>query len=351
MNFQKLLILSILSVFILGNLYSQADPYLINEEIERNIDLALDFFSSGEYEKAIDILNDVLEIDPTNKRATDLIDSITELYNMEINSNDEEEQSYITEKPDFSINDPQEDSSAENSEEDLEKPDFSVRDDEDRLKQPEENRTVFELSLTPSLILPWNIGEDSVVFPDESDYSGSFAVKADYFLNVWDRILGFSGAYSLFLLYPEAESFASDQLHIIDAMVNFRTYFSETYDTKIIFKLALGYRGYFSNGYDFYSIDRDYLNGFNMGINLEAPLLYLFWDQEFFKRLVFDVDMNLNLLFFPELNTLNLFDFKITGEVRFNNFSAGVHFGAYSFITPEDVKYLWMTGLSINLYF
>lgn len=349
MKANKYLIISILFILFVSNLYSQVDPYLINEEIELNIDKALDLFSSGEYDQAIIILKEVLTIDPTNKRASDLIESITELYLMEVNTDENQEQSYITEKPDFRINDPFDESSRENNEDELEKPDFSVRDENDQLRQPEESRTVFELSLSPNLVLPWQIGVDSVVFPEESNYSGSFSVKADYFLNFWDRIFGISGAYSIFLLNPEEGGFASDQLHVIDAMVNFRTFFSETYDSRIIFKLALGYRGYFSNGYNFYSIDKNFLNGFNMGLNLEAPLLYLFWDVDFFKRIVFDVDMN--LLFFPELNTLNLFDFKINGEIRFNNFSTGIHFGAYSFITPETVEYLWMTGLSINFYF
>jgi hypothetical protein len=328
-------------------LHSQADPYFLEEDIEEIINQALDFFSNGEYLKAIEILSSVLLVEPANKRASDLIKSIGELYEMEIDSSDGTGQDYITERPDFSINDPLK--KEEPADEDLEKPDFSVRDDEDNLLLPEHTRTVLEFSLSPNLVLPWEIGEESVVFPDESDYAGSFNAEVDFFFNSWNRIFGISGAYSLFLLNPDEEEFASNQLHVFDAMFNFRTFFSETVDSKIIFKLALGYRGYFSRGYDFYTIDRTFLNGFNMGINLEAPLLYLFWEEEFLKRLVFDVDMN--LLFFPEVNTLNLIDFTVNSSLRFNHFSAGIHFGAYSVITPDKVEYMWMTGLNINLFF
>ena len=72
-------------------LYSQADPYLLEEEIEENINQALDLFSNGEYLNAIEILSYVLLVEPTNKRASDLIKSIRELYSMEIDSADETE--------------------------------------------------------------------------------------------------------------------------------------------------------------------------------------------------------------------------------------------------------------------
>ncbi|MDA3811932.1 MAG: hypothetical protein PF518_16565 [Spirochaetaceae bacterium] len=328
-------------------LYSQVDSSLKGEEIEVKIDLALDQFSSGEYQNALVTLNDVLKIDPENKRAKDLIKSINELYNMETKGTAaKENESFVAEQPDFHIvNEEKKDE----PEEELDKPDFSVRDENAQLLLPEETRSILEISLSPNLVMPWNIGEDSVVFPIDSGYSMSLNGDINYYFNRWDRILGFNATYSLFLLNTENGGLAHDKLHIVDLLFQFRTFFSETVDTKIIFKFGIGYRGYFANGYQFYTIERSYLNSVNMAINLEAPLLYLFWDREFLKRLVFDIDMN--LLFFPELNTLNLFDFKVSGELRFSHFSVGIHFGAYSIITPEKVEYLWMTGASINLFF
>jgi len=348
MSTLKIVFLTFLFCISSAVLYSQADLYLLDEEIEENISLALDLFSNGQYQEAIEILNSILLVEPANKRASDLMKSIEELYNMEIDSSYESDSVSVTEKPDFNINDPEE---TENpGDEELEKPDFSVREEDDSLLLPEHTRTIFEFSLSPNLVFPWDdIGEESVVFPEESDYSGSLNVESDFFFDMGDRIFGISGAYSIFLLNPAGEEFASNQLHIVDAMFSLRTFFSETVDSKIIFKLGLGYRGYFSSGYDFFSVDRSFLNGFNMGINLEAPLLYLFWDKEFLKRIIFDVDMN--LLFFPELNTLNLFDFKVSSKLRFNHFSAGFHFGAYSVVTPVKVEYLWMTGINVSFNF
>ena len=353
---RKLPFIFLFLLFISINyLAAQVDPYLINDEIDAKIALSLDHFSNGEYDEALALLYQVLDMDPVNKRANDLIESISELYKMEkdTDSEDTEDQEYIISRPDFNINDTTEngqDPEGENQDdENLEKPDFSVRDEDDDLIQPEETRSRFEFSLSPNLVLPWNIGEESVVFPLVSDYSMNINGSLDYYLNFWDRIFGLRAAYSLFLLNPEESELASDLLHVVDIMASFRTFFSESIDTRIILKVALGYRGYFSQGYNFYTINRTYLNGINMGVNLEAPLLYLFWDKEFFKHLIFNADMN--LLFFPEMNTLNLWDFKFNGEYRFKNFSAGIHFGAYSVITPDEVEYLWMTGITFKLFF
>lgn len=347
MRINKNLFLILLILLSTVVLYSQADLFLDDEVIEENINLALDLFSRGEYQKAIDLLNSILLVDPSNERASDLKLSITELYNMEIDSAEEEDQVYVTEKPDFSIAEPEEADIP--VDEELEKPDFSVRKSEEGLILPEHTRTSFEFDVSSNLLLPWSIGEESVVFPEKSNYSGSFQGEVDVFFNIWDRIFGVSGAYSLFLLNPDGGGPAANQLHTVDAVLNFRTFFSEMDDFKIIFKLGVGYRGYFSNGYDFFNINQDYLNGFNMAVNLEAPLLFLFWDEEFLKRIIFDVDMN--LLFFPELKTLNLFDIKISGKLRFDHFSLGLHVGAYSVITQEKAEYLWMTGLNFSLYF
>lgn len=328
-------------------LFSQTDSSMWEGEVEIHINSALDLFSEGEYLRAIAILNNVLLIDPGNQRAADLKESIEELYNMELNIGDEDlVQSYDSERPDFSMNDSDE---LEKQEEELEKPDFSVRSEDDLVIHPEDTRTHFELSLYPNLVLPWDIGEDSVVFPDESGYSASFNVKADLFLKPWHRSFGIAGAYSLFLLGPVNGGFASQKLNVVDAMFTFRTFFLEEIDSKIIFKLGMGYRGYYASGYNFYSLERDYLNGFNMGVNLEAPLLYLFWDKDFLKRIILDLDMN--LLFFPELSSLNLFDFKINMKFRFDHFSTGIHFGAYSVITSDSIQYMWMTGVNINFNF
>lgn len=329
-------------------LFSQTDSTMREGEVEIHINQALDLFSRGEYVQSIALLDNVLLMDPGNQRASDLKESIVELYKLELYATEEDtEQSYNGERPDFSIKESDEPENTED--EKLEKPDFSVRSDEDLIVHPEETRTYFELSLYPNLVLPWDIGEDSVVFPDKSGYSGSFNAKADLFLRPWDRSFGISGAYSLFMLDPAEGGFATNRLNVVDAMFTFRTFFSEEVDSKIIFKLGLGYRGYFSVGYNFYTVERDYLNGFNMGVNLEAPLLYLIWEREFLKRIILDLDMN--LLFFPELSTLNLFDFKINTEFRFGNFSAGIHFGAYSVITDDLIEYMWMTGVNINFYF
>ncbi|MBI9100429.1 MAG: hypothetical protein JEY91_18250 [Spirochaetaceae bacterium] len=344
MSKKRLLTIALVLSFSIHSLIAQMDSYLMEEEIENSINLALDYFSSGQYEQALMTLENVLAIDPVNKRAIDLRTSILELYNIEYNTSEDKGtgEADVTEKPNFTTNDSEE----ENGDENLEKPDFSVREEDSQLVQSEDTRTAFELSLSPNLVLPWSISEESVVFPSESGRSVSFNIEADYYFPAWDRILGLSGVYSLFLLDPEDQGFASSQLHVIDVMIDFRTFFMETPDSKIIFKLGLGYRGYFSRGYEFYSIDLDSLNGFNMGVNIEAPLLFLFWDREALKRLIFDVDIN--LLFFPKISTLNLFDFKITSELQFKYFSAGIHFGAYSVITPVDVEYIWMTGLSFR---
>ncbi len=341
--------LSALILFLFAQgLFSQSDSSMREGEVEIHINQALDLFSRGEYIQAIAILNNVLLLDPGNQRAADLKESIEELYNMELYAEEEDsEQSYYSERPDFSIKDTDELEKPE--EEELEKPDFSVRSEEDQIIHPEDTRTHFELSLYPSLVLPWDIGEDSVVFPDESGYSASFNVKADIFLKPWNRSFGIAGAYSLFLLDPAQGGFASNKLNVVDVMFTFRTFFSEEIDSKIVFKLGMGYRGYYSNGYDFYSVERDYLNGFNMGVNLEAPVFYLFWDREFLKRIILNLDMN--LLFFPELSSLNLFDFKMNTEIRFNHFSTGIHFGAYSVITTDSIQYMWMTGVNFNFYF
>lgn len=350
---KRIALISIFLIFYpLYSLFSQVDPDLVGEEIENNIDRALDFFSDGNYEEALRILNEVLKIDSNNSRTHDLIKSINELYKMEIqtDSTEEIETDFIARRPDFTINDPEEKKTEiiTDSDGELERPDFSVRDENQDLTHPKEKRTQFELSLAPSILFPWDISEESVVFPTTGGYSGNFSAKFDYFFSSWDRIFGYSAMYSLFLLDWEDDGIASDQLHIFDAMVNFRTYFSETVDTRIIFKLSMGYRGYFANGYYFYDIERDYLSGFNMGVNLEAPLLYLFWDNELFKRFIVDFDMN--LLFFPEINTLNLLDFRINGEIRFSNFSMGLHFGSYSVVTTDDIIYLWMGGMNISLF-
>lgn len=346
----------ILSLFflvsILLSLHSQVDPYLTQDEIESSLDRALDTFSSGSYEEALAILNQVLEIDPFNSRAMDLIKSINALYQMEINSEPSEgsDREFITRRPDFNVSEQEKNVSDPVSDplDEHERPDFSIRDDDSDLIHPKETRTKLDFSLYASLLEPWSLSEESVVFPSSGSLTGNLYGKVDYFFDGWDRIFGFSGMYSLFLLDVDDDGLASDQLHVIDAMINFRTFFREEVDTKIIFKLSMGYRGYFSNGYTFYSIDRYDLSGFNMGVNLEAPLLYYFWDYEFFKRLIFDFDMN--LLFFPEINTLNLLDFRLNSELHFSNFSTGVHFGAYSVVTTDDVSYLWMAGVNLSLY-
>lgn len=335
-------------------IYSQIDSSMQESELEVRINRALDYFGEGDYERAITILENVLVIDPDNKRAADLLASIRELYKIETdtgNGNNGADQG-TTERPDFSFQDPQieEDTpdEGEPDEEELEKPDFSIHDEESLLS-PEQTRSIFELSLSPNLVFPWDMGEDSVVFPERGSLSGSFSADIDYFLNAWNRIIGFSGAYSLFLLDPDWGDFPDGQLHVVDALFNFRTFFNEEIDSRIIFKLGIGYRGYFAGGYDFHTIERSWLNGFNMGINLEGPLIYLFVNREGLKRLIFDLDMN--LLFFPEINTLNLFDFRINTRLQLKNFAIGVHFGAYSVITTDDVEYIWMTGMNFSLRF
>ena len=86
-----------------------------------------------------------------------------------------------------------------------------------------------------------------------------------------------------------------------------------------------------------------------MGIALELPILYLFLERDILKRIILDLDMN--LLFFPEFSTLNLFDFTVCGEYRFKHFSAGIQFGAHTVITSEQVVYIWKTGLNFKIYF
>jgi len=48
------------------------------------------------------------------------------------------------------------------------------------------------------------------------------------------------------------------------------------------------------------------------------------------------------------VSTLNLFDFKLEAKYQFDHFAAGLHFGAYSIITPDESKYIWMTGLNFS---
>jgi hypothetical protein len=337
----------LLFLFTVTPLFSQVDTSLLEKEIENKIDEALDFFSEGDYQRSLFLLEQVLDMDPANKRASNLIKSIQELSKIEGESDltEEPQKTFITEKPDFQINNPNDE---EQTEQETLRPDFSVREKDEDVSHPREKRSKLELSLTPSLLLSWNITEDSVVFPSSGSSAGSFNTKLDYYFDAWNKIFGFTGMYTLLMMDIEEDGLSSDQLHIFDAMLNFRTYFREEIDSRIIFKLSMGYRGYFSNGYTFYTVDKDYLNGFNMGVNLEAPLLYLFFENEYMKRIIFDFDMN--LLFFPELNTLNLLDFKLSSELRFKNFSTGVHFGAYSVVTTDDVQYLWMTGFSLNVY-
>lgn len=348
MKISTVLFISIVLLFSSISLFSQTDPYVPFEDIERDIDRALDYFSIGDYETALSILEKVLSMDPLNPRAADLKASIRELYAMESSTTDQEINSEIeeTEKPDFSLNKPEVEENPDA--EDVEKPDFSVRDEGEDILQPKDTRSVLEVSISPNLVFPWDVGEEFVVFPEESGYSAGLRADGNYFFKGWNRIFGFSATYSLFLLDYEEEGFASSFLHVIDGMLSFRTFFLETVDSKIVFKLSLGYRGYFSNGYNFYGIERSFLNGFNMGVNLEAPLIYLFWEREFWKKLVFDVDIN--LLFFPDMNTLNLFDFRVSTEYKLEHFSVGVHFGAYSVITPEKSEYIMMTGMSLNFY-
>lgn len=328
-------------------LYSQTDPPLPEKELDVRIDRALDHFGEGDYEKAISLLENVLVIDPENERASDLLISIRELYEMETGTTGEE--SSLTEKPDFSINDPEIPEEDPQEEEELEKPDFSIRDEDNELIQPVQTRSRFELFLSSNLVFPWDNGEESIVFPDEGTHSVSFTADMDMYLNRWNRIIGFAGTYSLFLLDPEGGDFSDSMLHVVDGMISFRTFFREEIDSRIIFKLSAGYRGYFSNGYDFYDVERQYLNGFNMGINLEGPFIYYFWTNQFFKRFILDLDMN--LLFFPEINTLNLFDFRLNGRYQFDHFAMGIHFGAYSVITTVDVEYIWMSGLNVSFSF
>lgn len=331
-------------------LTAQVDPPLPDKELDVRIDRALDYFGEGDYETAISLLENVLILDPENRRAADLLISIKELYEMETGSSVSVDEILPTEKPDFSINDPEvQTEETPEEEEDLEKPDFSIREDEELLIQPEETRSRMDFSLSSNLVFPWDNGEESVVFPDEGTHSASFTADLDYFFNSWNRIIGFAGTYSLFLLDPEGGNFFDERIHVVDGLISFRTFFREEVDSRIIFKLSAGYRGYFAQGYDFYEVERSYLNGFNMGINLEGPFIYLFWNREFFKRVIIDLDMN--LLFFPEINTLNLFDFRLNGRLQFNHFAMGAHFGAYSVITTVDVEYIWMTGINVSLRF
>lgn len=331
------------------SLYSQ-NSTIPEKELEIRINRALDYFGEGNYEEAIAVLENVLAVDPENERASDLLISIKELYEMEKGtSSSEEENSIETQRPDFSINPSIEEPEVSEPEEELEKPDFSIRDDDENLILPEETRTFLEFSLFPSLVHSWSIGEDAVVFPAEGSYSGSINVSGEYYFPFLDRIIGAAGGYTLFMLDPDWGDFPDGLLHVLDGMISFRTFFLEEIDKRIIFELSAGYRGYFSQGYEFYDIQENSLHSFNMGVNLEGPFLYQFINREPLKNIIFDVQMN--LLFFPEISTLNLFDFRGNVLFQLNHFSIGVHFGAYSVITAEDVKYIWMNGINFNLQY
>ncbi len=364
MKFRTVLIISLFLSSVFGKIYSQNDPLPSANSIESKIEQALDYFTQGEYELALNILNQILRNEPENKRASDLVESINELYHIDQNVDNESQKEPIKiERPDFNkdSNEDNKDSNEDNKDsngdnengngdnEEMERPDFSVRDDSDDLLLPEDGRTKFELYISPNFLFQYQIGEEGIVFPVSSDLSANFMAGAEYYLELWNRILGFSADYSIMVLNPSDGSFGSTRLHTVDAMLNFRTFFVETFDSRIIFKLGLGYRGYFSGGYNFNSIDRNYLHGINMGVALELPLFYLIWEEEFFKNIIFDVD--LNLLFFPDITTFNLFDFTVCAEYRFDHFSVGLDFGAYTVITTEDIEYIWKTGLNIKFHF
>lgn len=332
-------------------LNSQGGTTFSDSEMDVRINEALDYFSNGDYDKAIALLKSILTLDPGNSRAADILLSIEALKQIESGTTAAGTAggNSQTERPDFSSGNADQDNSGTDSNTSVEKPDFSIRADDSGLVLPEETRSRFELTLSPNLVFPWNIGEGADVFPAEGSYSGSFAADGELFFNPWNRIIGIAASYSLFLLHPQWDGPSPVTLHVVDAMVSFRTFFLEDIDTKVIFKLSAGYRGYFSPVYDFYEVERNYLNGFNMGINLEGPFIYLFVNREALKNLILDLDMN--LLFFPEINTLNLFDFQFSLQYRFNHFALGIHTGAYSVITPDQSKYIWMSGLDFNLRF
>jgi len=335
----------------LFSLYSQNNLPAPEDELEAQINLALDYFGQGDYERAIAILETVLAIEPGNKRAADLLSSIKELYRMEQEMDEENgvygDEDFTPERPDFGLDTPGEESeNGPEGEEELNKPDFSVHDEEDMLR-PEETRSRFELSVSPGLVFEWDIGEGGEVLPPEGDYSGNVSAEVDFFFKKWNRIFGVSGGYSLFLITLEEGDFGENRLHNFDILFNFRTFFKEEVDSRTIFKFGVGYRGYLAGGYTFNTLQRRWLNGFNMAVNLEGPILYLFLNKEPLKRFIMGIDMN--LLFFPQVSTLNLFDFKLEAKLQFDHFAAGFHFGAYSIITPEESKYIWMTGLNFSL--
>ncbi|MBB6480825.1 tetratricopeptide repeat protein [Spirochaeta isovalerica] len=316
--------------------------------MDAQINLALDYFGQGDYEKAISLLEAVLIIDPENERAADLLVSVRELYRMErelskTNNTDDEE--FTAQRPDFSVNPTRDEETDPQEDEELNKPDFSINEEDD-LVQPEETRSRFELIVSPSLVYTWDVGEEGEVFPSVGTYSASVSSEMNYYFSKWNRIVGISGGYSLLLLDPEWGSFADARLHVVDALITFRTFFQEEVDSKTVLRIGAGYRGYYAGGYNFYTLNKGWLNGFNMGVNLEGPLLYLFRSNEGLKKFIMGIDMN--LLFFPEMNTLNLFDFKIEARLQFDHFSAGLHFGAYSVITPDESKYIWMNGINFR---
>ncbi|MBN2659537.1 MAG: tetratricopeptide repeat protein [Spirochaetales bacterium] len=338
-------------VFLISShlcLSAQNGSAVSDEELEAQINLALDYFGQGNYEKAISLLETVLSLAPDNERASDLLLSLRELYRMEkeIGRNgDQAQEPFTAERPDFSINTPEAGEDVPPEDDELEKPDFSIHDEED-LIQPEETRSRFEFGLFPGFIYPWDIGESGEVLPSSGSYSGSFFSDINYYFKSWNRIIGVSGGYSLLLFNSDQSDFGDTMLHIVDVLFTFRTFFKEEVDSKTVLKIGAGYRGYFAGAYDFYTLGKGWLNGFNMGVNLEGPLLYLFRSRESLKRFILGIDMN--LLFFPEMNTLNLFDFRIEAKLQLDHFSAGLHFGAYSVITPDESKYIWMNGINFS---
>lgn len=342
MIFKKVLVCLCLIFLIVNNVYSQNDP-AIDKDLDLQINQALDYFSDGDYDKAITLLESVLSIDPENQRAVDLLISIKEIYKLEKDSGNPkstDSEDFTAQRPDFSVMDPNADPAEE-----LQKPDFSVHDKEDLIR-PEETRSKLELDFSPALIFPWNLGKKEGVLPESGSYSVSGSASLDYYFNIWDRIIGLRGGYSLLLFDPVDQGFAGERLHFVDILVTFRTFFKEEVDSKTIFRIGAGYRGYFAGGYDFYSIDSQALHGFNMDVDLEGPLFYLFWDRDGLKKILMGIHMN--LLFFPEINTLNFFDFKIDAGLQFQHFYTGLYFGAYSVITTVDSQYIWMAGLSFR---
>ncbi len=345
------LLLSVLILFSSSLIFSQTGYLPAETEIDIIIETALDYFSIGEYQKALIELNKILEKDQDNKRAAELYKSINELYIIEeLSGNDE--YSEVSERPEFNNNsDDKEDVSAEDNEseiEELEKPNFSVHEDDENLLLPRDGRSILGLTISPDLVFPSAMGEASVVFPESTEYSLGLNVEFEYFLKKTGRKLGFLTNYSLLLFDINKDSFLSNQLHILDGMLSFRTFFNEIYDSRIIFQVAFGYRGYFPLGYSFSNFDKEVLNGFNFSISLELPVLYIIWEKELLKNIILDLDMS--LLFFPEINTLNLFDFKVNLEYRFDKITTGLQFGANTRITKDNIKYMWNGGIIFRFH-